>query len=339
MKPKVILTQKYQDEAIQQLNREFHLVIVEDSGKSLAEVLKENPDTQALISFLSDKIDKGIIDLGKNLRIIANYAVGYNNIDVDYAVQKGIAVTNTPDVLTNATADFTMALILAAARRVVAGDDFVRTGKFTGWGANLMLGKELNNSILGIVGLGRIGLAAAQRAMGFGMRVFYYDTTRKKDLEKKYGFRYLPFRDLVSQADIISVHIPSSPETRRLFNQEVFDRMKKDAIFINASRGDLVDESYLAEKLEKNELFGAGLDVYEYEPNITEKLKKLKNVVLAPHLGSATYKARMGMAQMTIDNVKQVLAGKPPQNLVEECKCLSGLEPRAQGRTKGLNDK
>lgn len=320
MKRKVILTQKYQDEALQQLNREFDLIIVEDSGKSLAEVLKENPDTEALISFLSDKIDKEIIDLGKNLRIIANYAVGYNNIDVGYAVQKGIAVTNTPDVLTNATADFTMALILAVARRLVEGDDFVRKGKFTGWGANLMLGKELNNSILGIVGMGRIGLAAAQRAMGFGLTVFYYDTTRKKNLEHEYGFRYMPFPDLVSQADIISLHIPSSPGTRHLFNKEVFDLMKKDAIFINASRGDLVDEAYLAEKLEKNELFGAGLDVYEYEPSVTGKLKKLKNVVLAPHLGSATYKARMGMAQMTIDNVKQVFAGKTPQNLVGECR-------------------
>ncbi len=177
MKRKVILTQKYQDEAIRQLNEAFNLIIVEDSGKNLAQVLRENPDAEALISFLSDKIDKEIIDLGRNLRIIANYAVGYNNIDVDYAGQKGIAVTNTPDVLTKATADFTMALILAAARRLVEGDDFVRQGKFTGWGANLMLGKELNNSILGIVGLGRIGLAAAQRAMGFGMTVFYYDST------------------------------------------------------------------------------------------------------------------------------------------------------------------
>jgi glyoxylate reductase len=320
MKRKVVLTQKYQEEAIQQLNREFNLIFVEDSDKSLAEVLKENPDTEALISFLSDKIDKEIIDLGKNLRIIANYAVGYNNIDVGYAVQKGIAVTNTPDVLTNATADFTMALILAVARRVVEGDDFVRKGKFNGWGANLMLGKELNNCILGIVGMGRIGLATAQRAMGFGMTVFYYDTTRKKPLEKKYGFRYMLFPDLVSQADIISLHIPSSPGTHHLFDKEVFDLMKKDAIFINASRGDLLDEAYLAEKLEKHELFGAGLDVYEYEPGVTGKLKKLKNVVLAPHLGSATYKARMGMAQMTIDNVKQVFAGMTPQNLVEECK-------------------
>jgi glyoxylate reductase len=202
----------------------------------------------------------------------------------------------------------------------VEGDDFVRKEKFTGWGANLMLGKELNNSILGIVGMGRIGLATAQRALGFGMTVFYYDTTRKKYLEKEHGFQYMPFPDLVQLADIISLHIPSSAETYHLFNQEVFDLMKKDAIFINASRGDLLDETYLAEKLEKNQLFGAGLDVYEYEPNVTGKLKKLKNVVLAPHLGSATYKARMGMAQMTIDNVKQVFAGIRPQNLVEEYK-------------------
>jgi len=322
MKRKIILTQKYQDEAIRQLNEAFNLIIVEDSGKNLAQVLRENPDAEAIISFLSDKIDKKMIDLGKNLKIIANYAVGYNNIDVKYALEKGIAVTNTPDILTNATADFTMALILAVARRVVEGDDFIRKGKFTGWGANLMLGKELNNCILGIVGLGRIGLATAVRARGFGLKIIYYDTTRKTHLEIEYGFEYMPFQDLVRQADIVSLHVPSSPETYHLFNKEVFDGMKKDAIFINASRGTLVDETYLAEKLQKNELFGAGLDVYEYEPRVTEKLKKLKNVVLAPHLGSATYKARMGMAQMTIDNVKQTFAGAAPQNLVQECKKL-----------------
>jgi glyoxylate reductase len=320
MKKKVILTQKYQDEAIRQLDEEFNLIIIENSGKHLKEILKENPDTEGLISFLSDKIDKEVIDLGKNLRIIANYAVGYNNIDVSYAAQKGIAVTNTPDVLTKATADFSMALILAVSRRLVEGDDFVRKGKFKGWGANLMLGKELDHSILGIIGMGRIGLATAKRAQGFGMTVSYYDTTRKKHLEKEFGFQYLPFLELVSQADIISLHIPSSPATYHLFNKDTLDRMKKNAILINASRGDLVDEVYLAEKLAKQELFGAGLDVYEHEPQVTEKLKQLKNVVLAPHLGSATYKARMGMAQMTIDNIKQVFSGAIPQNLVPECK-------------------
>jgi glyoxylate reductase len=320
MKRKVILTQKYQDEAIRQLNEAFSLIIVEDSGKNLAQVLRENADTEALIAFLSDKIDREIIDLGKNLKIIANYAVGYNNIDVKYALEKGIAVTNTPDILTNATADFTMALLLAVCRRVVEGDEWVRQGNFNGWGANLMLGKELNGGILGIVGMGRIGLATAVRARGFGLEIIYYDSTRNTHLEMEYGFEFMPFQDLVRQADIVSLHVPSSPETYHLFNKEVFDRMKKDAIFINASRGDLVDETYLAEKLQKNELFGAGLDVYEYEPRVTGKLKKLKNVVLAPHLGSATYKARMGMAQMTIDNVKQVFVGKTPQNLVEECR-------------------
>jgi glyoxylate reductase len=320
MKPKVVLTQTYQVEAIDRLREEFDLVIVEGSGKSLAEVLRENPDTRALIGFLSDKIDKRIIDLGKNLKIIANYAVGYNNIDVQYAVGKGIPVTNTPDVLTNAAADMAMALILAVARRIVEGDEWVRQGKFTGWGANLLLGKELNGSILGIVGMGRIGLAAALRGQGFGLNVMYYDSARKENLENEYGFTYMPFDELVSRADVISLHVPSSPGTYHLFNKDVFDRMKRDAIFINTARGDLVDEASLAEKLAKNELFGAGLDVYEFEPRVTEKLKRLKNVVLAPHTGSATYKARLGMAQMTVDNVKQALSGRIPRNLVEECK-------------------
>jgi glyoxylate reductase len=319
MKRKVILTQKYQDEAIEQLQEAFDLIIVQGSGKSLKEILKENPDTGALISFLSDPIDKEIIDLAPGLKIIANYAVGYNNIDVAHAIKRGIPVTNTPDVLTQATADLAMALILAVSRRIVEGDHFVRQGKFAGWGANLMLGKELNNSTIGIIGMGRIGQAAALRARGFGMKIIYYDRSRKPELEKKWGFVYMPFLDLVKKADIVSLHIPSYPEVHHLFNKEVFDCMKRDAIFINAARGDLVDEAYLAEKLEKKELFGAGLDVYEFEPEVNERLLKLKNVVLVPHIGSATYTARMGMAQITIDNVKQAFANIEPQNLVVEC--------------------
>ncbi|HLP62700.1 MAG TPA: D-glycerate dehydrogenase [Candidatus Deferrimicrobium sp.] len=320
MKRKVILTRKYQDEAIRQLRETFNLNIVEDSGKTLPEIIKENPDTEALISFLSDKIDQEIMDLAPNLKIIANYAVGYNNIDIGYAVKKGIPVTNTPDVLTNATADLTMALILATCRRLVEGDELLRQGKFKGWGANFLLGKELNGSILGIIGMGRIGQATALRAKGFGLTITYYNRNRKPDLEKEHGYRFKPLFDLVKEADIVSLHIPASPGVYHLFNKDMFDRMKKDAVFINVSRGDLVDEAYLAEKLAKNELFGAGLDVYEHEPHVTEQLIKLKNVVLAPHIGSATYKARMGMAQLTVDNVKQALAGIPPQNLVPECR-------------------
>jgi glyoxylate reductase len=206
------------------------------------------------------------------------------------------------------------------SRRIVEGDDFLRKGNFNGWGANLLLGKSLQGTTLGIIGMGRIGLAAALRALGFGMKILYFSRSRKKDIEERYGFRYMEFHDLVRQADIISLHIPSSPQTRHLFDREVFDRMKKDAIFINVSRGDLMDETYLAEKLEKNELFGAGLDVYEYEPKITEKLKTLKNAVIVPHIGSATYTARLGMAQMTIDNVKLALSGQTPRDLVAEWK-------------------
>lgn len=320
LKRKVILTRRYQAEAIRQLKEAFDLIIVEDSGKTLPEILKENSDTEALISFLSDKIDKEIIDLAPNLKIIANYAVGYNNIDVPYAIKKGIPVTNTPEVLTKATADLTMALILAVCRRLVEGDELLRQGRFKGWAANFLLGKELDGSTLGIIGMGRIGQATALRAASFGMNIIYYDRTRKPELETKYGYEYKAFTEVVKEADIVSLHIPSYPEIRRLFNKDVLDLMKKDAVFINASRGDLVDEAYLAEKLERNELFGAGLDVYEHEPSVTERLLKLKNVVLAPHIGSATYKARMAMAQLTVDNVNQVFAGIPPQNLVPECR-------------------
>jgi len=319
LKHKVILTQRYQEEAIQQLQEVYDLVIVEGSGKTTAAILAQHPDAEALISFLSDKVDRSLIDLGQNLKVIANYAVGYNNIDVAHALTKGILVTHTPDVLTDATADFTMALLLAVARHVVAGDTLTRAGKFTGWGANLLLGKELRGCSLGIIGLGRIGLATALRAKSFGMNILYYSRSRKNQLENQYDLTYLPFDQLVKTADVISLHIPATTETHHLFNKEVLDLMKKDAIFLNVARGDLVDESYLAEKLAHNPLFSAGLDVYEQEPRVTETLKTLTNVVLAPHLGSATYKARMAMAQLTINNVNAALTGMTPPNLVKEC--------------------
>lgn len=320
MDKKVILTQKYIKEAIDQLEQAFNLILVEDSGKNLAEILKENKDTEALISFLSDDINKDIIDLGENLKIIANYAVGYNNIDIKYAMEKGLFVTHTPDVLTNATADLTMALILTVSRRIVESDLFLRRGEFKGWDANLLLGKELNGSVLGIFGMGRIGLAAALRARGFGLKVIYFSKPREPEIEKKYGFEFVSFAELVKRADIVSVHIPYTPDVFHLFNKDVFDLMKRDAIFINTARGPLMNEEHLAEKLEKKELFGAGLDVYESEPRVNERLKKLKNAVLVPHIGSATYKARLGMAQITVNSVKQALSDQTPDHLIPEQK-------------------
>jgi glyoxylate reductase len=318
MHEKVILTKKYIKEAVDQLKRQFNLVMVEDSGKSLSEILTEHKDTEALISFLSDTIDRDIIDRGENLKIIANYAVGYNNIAIDYAIKKGLYVTHTPDVLTNATADLTMALILAVSRRIVESDSFLRRGEFKGWDANLLLGKELNGSVLGILGMGRIGQAAARRAVGFGLKVIYYSEPRAPEIEREYGYEFVSFAELVGKADIVSVHIPYTPAVHHLFNKDVFDRMKPDAIFINTARGPLMNEAHLTEKLEQNESFGAGLDVYEFEPQVNERLTKRKNAVLVPHIGSATYKARLGMALMTVNSVRQALSGRIPDNLIPE---------------------
>ena len=314
MKKKVVLTHVYQDEAMKVLRDEFNLIVVPEGEGKVEQTIRANPDTQALISFLSDDINRDVIDAGKNLKIIANYAVGYNNIDIDRAREKGIYVTHTPDILTDATADLTMALILAVSRRIVEADAFLRAGKFKGWAAKLLLGKELRGMVLGIIGMGRIGLQTAIRASGFGMKVIYYDRQPKASIEKKYGFEYKKFVDLVRNADVVSVHIPYSPDVCHLFNRDVLDLMKPGAIFINAARGSLMDEKYLAEKLERGELFGAGLDVYEQEPRVTRRLKKLKNVVLVPHIGSATEKARLAMAMITVHNVQKVLSGRIPDH-------------------------
>ena len=254
------------------------------------------------------------------LKIIANYAVGYNNIDVGCALEKNVLVTHTPDVLTRATADLTLALILAVSRRLVEGDTLVRAGRFSGWDANLLLGKELDGALLGIVGMGRIGLATALRARAFGMKVIYYSRSAKPALEKKYGFARVTFLELIRSADVVSLHLPYSSGVRHLFNRDAFALMKKDAIFINAARGPLMDEDALAEQLEKNERFGAGLDVYENEPAVNQRLLGLKNAVLLPHLGSATGRTRRAMAMMTVQAVRQALSGKKPQHLIPEWK-------------------
>lgn len=318
MKKKVILTKNYLQPAIDRLNDVFDLVVAEESGKDLAAVVKEHADAEGLISFLSDKIDRNLMDLAPNLKIIANYAVGYNNIDVAAALEKGIFVTHTPDVLTEATADLTMALVLAVCRRILESDEFVRAGKFEGWGAKLMLGKELRGSVFGVVGLGRIGLATAKRAAGFGMKVMYYSKTRKPEIEQELGFKYARFVDVVKEADVLSLHLPYSEDVHHLFNKDTFDLMKPNAVFINAARGALMDENYLAAKLEKGELFGAGLDVYEFEPKVTQRLLALKNVVMAPHIGSATDETRLEMAMMTVRGVENALQGVKPDFLVPE---------------------
>jgi len=323
---KVILSKRFNPEAVAALARDFRLVVAADNGLTLKEAVAANPDVAAIIPFLPDRVSRDLMEMAGGLKIIANFAVGYNNIDIVSAIDRGIYVTHTPDILTDATADLTMALILAVARRLIEADRFLRRGDFSGWDAGLFLGKDLARSTLGIVGMGRIGLATVLRARNFGLKIVYYSRTQKPELEKKYGFVYLPFVELLRNSDFVSLHLPYSPDVRHLFNEDAFMLMKPDAVFINVSRGLLVDERCLAGRLERKELFGAGLDVYEFEPEVTESLKKLDNVVLLPHIGSATEKTRREMAMMTVQAVRETVSGRIPLHLIPEWKSRLGLD-------------
>lgn len=247
-----------------------------------------------------------------NLRIVANVAVGYNNVDVVAAEMRGVLVTNTPGVLTDATADLTWALILATARRLVEGVDLVRSGKWTGWHPEQLLGLELRGHTLGLLGAGRIGQAVGRRAPAFGLRILYTARTAKPDFERDTGATRVQLSRLLDDSDILSLHVPSSPETKGIINAETLGRMKPGAILINTSRGDLVREEALAQSLENGQLGAAGLDVYTEEPSIHPRLLAAPRTVLLPHIGSATEETRRKMATIAIANVQSVLSGKLP---------------------------
>ena len=247
-----------------------------------------------------------------NLRIVANVAVGYNNVDVVAAEMRGVMVTNTPGVLTEATADLTWALILASARRLVEGVDLVRSGKWTGWHPEQLLGLELRGRTLGLFGAGRIGQAVGRRAPAFGLRILYSARSPKPEFEKETGAARVDTSRLLAESDIVSLHVPSSPETKGIINGKTLARMKRGAILINTSRGDLIREEALALALEQGHLGGAGLDVYAEEPRIHPRLLAAPRTVLLPHIGSATEETRRKMAAIAIENVQAVLNGKPP---------------------------
>ncbi len=246
------------------------------------------------------------------LRIVANVAVGYHNVDVVAAEMRGVLVTNTPDVLTEATADLTWALILATARRLVEGVDLVRSGKWTGWHPEQLLGMELRGRILGLFGAGRIGQAAGRRAPAFGLRVIYAARSRKPEFEQQVGATRVDLKQLLAESDILSLHVPVTPETKGIINADALAQMKRSAIIINTSRGDLIREVPLAIALEQGALGGAGLDVYADEPAIHPRLLAAPRTVLLPHIGSATEETRRKMATIAVANVQAVLNGKPP---------------------------
>ncbi|MCX8084669.1 MAG: D-glycerate dehydrogenase [Calditerrivibrio sp.] len=289
----------------------------EDKQMDSKFLLKEVVDADGIISMLSDKIDRDLIDTGENLKIIVNYAVGYNNIDVNYAKQKGILVCNTPHILTETTAELAFALMIAAARRIVEADRFTRERRFTGWTPNLFLGQDLYKKRVGIYGFGRIGQAFARCCKGFEMDIVYYSRNRKFEGEVLTGAKWVTFDELVSTSDYIVVLAPLNESTKYAFTLETFKRMKPSAIFVNAGRGPIVKESDLVYALRNNIIRGAGLDVYEYEPVIDEGLFDLDNVVLLPHIGSASEDTRYNMADLCVKSIKEYLEeGKIPWNKV-----------------------
>jgi glyoxylate reductase len=271
-----------------------------------------------LLCLLTDAVDAGLMDAaGSRLKVISNYAVGFNNIDVAEATRRGIIVTNTPGALSEATADLAWALLFAAARRVAEGDRFTRAGRFTGWGPSLLLGADIRRKTLGLIGLGRIGQAMVKPALGFEMRVVYHDIVRGEEaVEAELGVSYLPLPDLLDQADFISLHVPLLPETRHLIDASALRAMKPTAVLVNTSRGPIIDEAALVRALNEGWIAGAGLDVYEAEPALAHGLVECERAVLAPHIASATWETRTKMAEMAVEAVLDVLAGRNPRHRV-----------------------
>lgn len=314
---RIYVTCRIFEDEIERLRSAEHDVRMRGEEGPIArdELLRRVMDVDALICLLSDVIDAQVMTAGHNLRIIANLGVGYDNIDVHAARERGIVVTNTPGALTETTADLTFALLLAAARRIVEADEYVRAERFLGW--ELLqehLGSDVFGKTLGIVGMGRIGTAVARRGhLGFGMNILYHNRHRSLDAEQELNARSVSFDELLTESDFICVHTPLTQETHHLFNRKAFRMMKDNAIIVNVARGPVVDEDALVWALETGEIAGAGIDVYENEPKVHPGLLKLKErVVLAPHLGSATGKTRRRMAKIAVDNVLSVLSGREP---------------------------
>lgn len=303
------------------LLREFCDVEVNPEDRVLAreELIEAVRGRDGVLCLLTDTVDDEVLEAaGPRCKVFSNYAVGYNNIDVEAATRRGIAVTNTPGVLTKTTAELAWALMLSVARRIVEADRFTRAGKFRGWSPMLFLGSDLSGKVLGIIGAGRIGTAMALMSRGFGMRVLYYDPKieRNETLEYELEAKKVDLERLLRESDFISIHVPLSDETRHLIDERALSLMKPTAYLVNTSRGPVVDEAALVRALKERRIAGAGLDVYENEPELAPGLAECDNVVLAPHIGSATLETRSKMAKMAASNLIAVLRGERPQHIV-----------------------
>ena len=319
----IFITRRVFRDAIDILKRERHTIDINDSDRILPvrELVKRAHGKAGLICLLNDRIDSVVMDELESLKVISNIAVGYDNIDIAAATQRGIMVTNTPGVLTETTADLAFALLLGAARRIPEADQFIRAGKFKNW--QLMqpqMGVDIYEKTLGIVGMGAIGQAVAKRARkGFDMRVIYRSLSRKETAEKEYEAELVEFDELLAMSDFISIHVPLTEKTKHMFTTQEFKKMKNTAILINTARGPVVDEAALVEAIKDGQIRGAALDVFEEEPSVHPELIKMEeNVVLAPHIGSASIETRLRMAKMAARNMAKGLKGTRPPNLVNE---------------------
>ena len=311
----MLLTRRIPSAVLARLEDECELDLYEGRGRIPGdELLARVAGKQALICLLTDRVDAEVLAAAGDLRIVANIAVGYNNIDLEECRARGIVVTNTPDVLTNACADFTWALILGVTRRLGEAERQLRRGDWKGWALDHMLGTELRGKRWGLIGLGRIGRAVAEKAPAFGMHVVY--SGRQRSTEMSDAAEHLPLDHLLASSDVISLHCPLTPETRHLIDQKALAKMKRSAYLINTSRGPVVDEAALAWALKQRLIAGAALDVYENEPEVHADLLGLENVMLIPHIASATTETRTAMANLAVSNVLAVLKGEPPLTAV-----------------------
>lgn len=319
MKPKVYITRKIPDEIVSKIEAVCEVRMWQEEEKPVPrEVLeKEITDVDGIFCLLTESIDKALLDKANALKVISNMAVGYNNIDIEAAKEKGIRVTNTPGVLTETTADLTFALLMSTARRLVESTEYLKSGKWETWSPMQLAGQDIYGATLGIIGMGRIGEALAKRARGFDMNILYYNRSRKLSVEKELGLQYAEMNQLLQEADFVCIMTPYTPETKNLIGERELSLMKNTSILINTARGGIVNENALYHALKNGSIWAAGLDVFEQEPvPLDHPLLTLPNVVTLPHIGSASVKTRMRMAELAAENLILAIRNQTPKSLV-----------------------
>ena len=316
-KKKIFVTHIFLDKFLKELKEKYEVVVWPKKDISREDLLKEVKGVTGIISLLTEKIDAAVMDAaGPSLKVISNYAVGFDNIDVPEATKRGICVTNTPGVLTEAVAEEVIALTLALFRRIAEGDRFIRAGKYKGWEPDLLLGTGLKDKVMGIVGLGRIGRWTARMAGALGMKIIYFNRHRDEEFEEEYDVAYHTLDQLLNMADVVSLSVPLTPETKHMIGERELKLMKSTALLINTARGAVVDEKALIVALKERWIAGAGLDVFEDESSIPSELCELPNTVMTPHTASATVEARLAMARIVTDNMNDALEGRQPSCLI-----------------------